>query len=87
MNKAILIIDMPENCRDCNLREKGKASCLPKSFETSLSGVYNYYHNGTKPDWCPLKALPEEKSDDNVDGFFDGYDAGWNAYRKKILGE
>lgn len=84
MNKAVLVIDMPESCDKCPLFH---------GFYTDMTcgankwGINYPYPKDFRQRWCPLKALPEEKSDDNVDGFFDGYDVGWNAYRKKILGE
>ena len=35
---------------------------------------------GRKPDWCPLRPMPEKIHNDNgYDEYSDGYDAGWNA--------
>ena len=54
MNKAILIIDMPESCDKCPLFH---------SFYTDMTcGANNYginypYPKDFKQDWCPLKPL------------------------------
>ena len=41
-----------------------------------------------KPEWCPLKELPEEEhSEYYLDEYCDGYDDGWNSFRRIILGE
>ena len=41
-----------------------------------------------KPDWCPLKEVPEEEHNDyKYDEYCDGYDDGWNGFRGRILGE
>ena len=46
--KAILVIDMPTNCKDCdNLVRKG---CLKGD-----------YRKEQRPKACPLKSLPEKK--------------------------
>ena len=65
MDKAILIIDMPNSCDECPVRsfiEYGKW----------CAGHDNLYINSypVKPDWCPLKPMPEKIDvpnwDDNI---------------------
>ena len=61
MNKAILVIDMPESCANCPLAYGNDISdwCLPMG---NFNGdVYRHTTNSTKPDWCPLKPAPEEQ--------------------------
>lgn len=43
----------------------------------------------SKPNWCPLKEIPEEEHDTyyEMDEYCEGYNNGWNAFRGRILGE
>ena len=96
MNKSVLVIDTPETCLDCmfcfELDEGIKARCSVvsgdeyKGFFRDIECDGGYCQG--KPDWCPLKELPEEKHNKYcLDEYCDGYDDGWNALRGKILGE
>lgn len=86
MSKAILVIDMPENCDKCPL------------FCGHYSDMYcgglnnksiNYpYPKDFRQDWCPLQEPPErEEGSDCFDEFEDGYAQGWNNCIDEILGE
>lgn len=93
MAKAVLVMDMPENCEECPLEygiedEKGVVmnanicrGCGKRNFDSR-----------NKPDWCPLRELPEK-----MDGLMASelvpdcenpvdFAQGWNALREKILG-
>lgn len=72
MSKAILVIDMPDSCKDCDIMFKGDYSdwCPWKDARTD---VYDYIKNNTKPDWCPLKELPT-KIEALIDDWSDGYE-------------
>lgn len=49
MSKAILVMDMPENCFKCKLQDW--ANCR----------IAKRCHTGdTRPEWCPLKTMPEK---------------------------
>lgn len=98
MAKAILIMDMPECCTDC-----------PCSFFERDNPILNLIcgaaqedaYNVGKPDWCPLRELPEKKENDSFlkeavkndcfdwtdsdTAYFNGKDAGWNACLDEIL--
>ena len=98
MPKAVLVMDMPECCADC-----------PCSFFERDNPILNLIcgvtqedaYNVGKPDWCPLRELPEKKESDSFlieavkndcfDGtdsdtaYFNGKDAGWNACLDEIL--
>ena len=52
MSKAILVIDMPKSCDECPLmfRHEEERCCMPEG-RNSFS---------TKPNWCPLKLVPEK---------------------------
>lgn len=68
MNKSVLAIDTPENCLDCQfcyeLDEGVKACCSiidndeDKSLMKEIDCEYGYCQG--KPNWCPLKSLPEK---------------------------
>ena len=59
MDKAILVIDMPESCEKCPLFH---------GFYTDMTcGANNYsinypYPKDFRQDWCPLKPAPEEQT-------------------------
>ncbi len=51
MSKAVLVMDMPKDCYECKLQDW--LTCrIAKKCNTSHS----------RPDWCPLRELPEKKS-------------------------
>ena len=68
MAKAVLVMDMPETCCDCRFcRElhEGVEACCELEDEpndnTLCRMIDDYcYH---KPDWCPLRELPEKKEE------------------------
>ena len=84
--KAILVIDMPNCCADCQFKDSGTDfrtneitffcranSCIIKNIDEEVSKR------------CPLKLLPEKELD-----WFDGEDdyvRGYNACIDEILGE
>lgn len=66
MSKAILVIDMPENCLKCKLQDW--ANCR----------IIKGCHTGdTRPDWCPLKEFPQKKKDTLMTNY-KRYVQGWN---------
>lgn len=84
MAKAVLIMDMPEQvCQKCIL-----------CYETENEDEYlccaagKLVPDGEKPEWCPLRELPEKIPD-----LEHGYESveksiiriGWNACLDKIL--
>ena len=83
MNKAVLIMDMPENCFKCKLSDF--ATCR----------IANKCHVGDKrPGWCPLRELPEKNAPDNelalspmLKGHIYEYERGWNACLDEISRE
>ena len=66
MNKAILIMDMPECCADCRLSDEGKFCKYENSqiFELVENNEGFMTENiglTKKPDWCPLREVPKRK--------------------------
>lgn len=81
MAKAVLVMDMPEQvCQKCAL-----------CYETPNDGYMccatgKILPDGEKPDWCPLRELPErKKADTDLLTMESGIVAGWNACLDEIL--
>lgn len=85
MAKAALIMDMPEQvCQKCAL-----------CYETPNDGYMccamgKILPDGEKPDWCPLRELPERATeltdaDDLGVEYVRGTMEGWNACLDEIL--
>ena len=79
MAKAVLIMDMPEDCLEC--------PCMRMVYEYRICQVKRKAcgedeHN--RPDWCPLRELPEEA---NHPDYCDNgrFDKGWNDCLSEIL--
>ena len=90
--KAILIIDMPESCNECKIRVDDDYSNWCPYDNPEPGGVWEYVNKGTKPDWCPLKPMPEKYDieaernkphDRDYDWEFEG---GYNVCIDEILG-
>ena len=86
MAKAVLVMDMPETCCDCRFcRElhEGVEACCELEDEPNDNKqcrmIDDYcYH---KPDWCPLRELPDEK----CGAWTDGMIAAYNKYLSEVL--
>lgn len=79
MAKAVLIVDMPEDCTMCKFWNSKDDECYATGVEElSLNS------EEAKPDWCPLRELPEKA---NHPAYCDNgrFDKGWNACLDKIL--
>lgn len=84
MSKAVLIIDMPNYCKECSLRKD--IYCKAVKEDNNIG----YYLNNKdpsmyKPEWCPLKEMPERRKYNEE--YFNGDVKGWNDCLKTILGE
>ena len=81
--KAILVIDMPEDCYGC--------PCYQGMSGDSFCGVSNedtMINTDTKPNWCPLKLMPQKKEIEWSDSFGKhNYKKGFNECIDEILGE
>lgn len=88
MSKVMLITDKPNACIDCPVHfaddrmvwcGKEKKEILAEDFETF------------KPDWCPLKDVPEKMKVcgkyPQPDGIVPSYKIGFNACIDEILKE
>lgn len=88
MAKAVLIMDMPKDCKQCVFC-RGLNACKLKKYlvRDKICTVYTVdkqIMEGGKPDWCPLRELPERS--DHPEHCDNGrFDAGWNACLDEIL--
>lgn len=74
--KAVLVMDMPENCLKCKLQDW--ATCR----------VTKKCHTGNnRPDCCPLRPLPKKQSLSFINPGQDAITMGWNAAIEEIEGE
>ncbi len=94
MSKSVLVIDTPENCLDCQFcyeLDEGIEACCSimdddkdKSLMKKIDCEDGYCQD--KPNWCPLKYLPEEDSENYYpDELLDGYANGWNDCLMEIV--
>ena len=79
--KAVLVIDMPNNCEECEI------TYFQGHGESSIcySGDWS-----KRPSWCPLRPLPEKKNEVDIYGFDlvkNRYAIGWNDCIDAIIGE
>jgi hypothetical protein len=85
MSKSVLVIDTPENCRSCYLRG------FTLNLQYCRGKLKDIKDTSVKPDWCPLKPLPEKKEYivpiDNVESYKDIIAVGWNACVNEITEE
>ena len=84
MKKAVLLMNVPEKCLDCNLcvlDMDGSISCYYNKREICS----NVGENNSRPNWCPLKSLPEEYHEDHYpDEWEGGYADGRNDCLREI---
>ena len=78
MSKAILVMEMPADCWGCNFRTAGD-ECLAMD----VSSIEVHVLKG-KPDWCPLKPMPERDDGEYYSDYARGHKHGWNDAIKAI---
>lgn len=81
MNKAILVMDMPDDCFECNF-------CVELAAHDRCIAAGKSIFTIKKPDWCPLKELPERMEGyDSIKWQWGEYEDGWNHCLDIILGD
>lgn len=87
MTKAVLLIDMPKQvCQGCTLCYGTK-----NDDEYMCCATGRIVPDGEKPDWCPLRKLPEKKdtiiyeNDDWGTADLKKKGEGWNACLDEIM--
>lgn len=95
MSKSVLVIDTPDKCIDCifcqEYRTKSReyACCYVTNGDSEndmklIDCIYGYRQS--KPDWCPLKPLPEKMTGVAPTDHWNSIKAGWNACIDEITG-
>lgn len=82
MSKSVLVIDTPEKCDSCMYIGTFHSFCKINCRDIKDTSV--------KPDWCPLKPLPEKfdnEKDRKLGDFEPLFKIGWNACIDAITGE
>ena len=78
MSKSVLVIDTPRKCIGCQFF--GSTYYLHCILASG-----NIEDIESKPDWCPLKPLPEKNTAENdMTDYQCGMVDGWNACLKEI---
>ena len=81
MEKAILVIDMPECCCSCDY-------CNEFGVCKYVGNVEDAFYRGLRYVKCPLRQLPEKK-EVKIPNYVNDheYECGWNDCLNEILGE
>ena len=88
MKKAVLLMNVPEKCLDCNLcvlDTDGSISCYYNKREICS----NVGENNSRPNWCPLRPLPDRKEITETYKWEDrlpSFKCGWNWCLDEITG-
>lgn len=85
MSKAVLVMDMPENCDQCCIRAGALAYCQAMKRSTSHHPSGKLMDERERPSWCPLVPLPEKLFPDQSEKG-NGWVDGWNACINKMAG-
>ena len=106
MSKGIIVLDMPECCVTPECRVKCPlawnaqfcSKFSPKGLNTTNGEWEEIYAKGIRPDWCPIKPLPEKLPEYELVSYTDGdgniskrtklnpENCGWNACIDYMLG-
>ena len=90
MAKAVLVMNMPECCADCYC---GYFERDTKELNLVCGATGEDANNVGKPDWCPLRELPEKNPSNPelapgvyyTEKGYEVYKNGWNACLDEIL--
>ena len=91
MAKGIIVVDIPKKCKYCpfsaNLIGAEHYCYIVESIGNydALSHPISMDEYYSKPDWCPIKPVPERANHEN---YCDNgrYDKGWNDCLNEVLG-
>lgn len=83
MNKAILVIDMPNSCDKCPLFNSFYSDMSCRGLNNR--GIDYPYPEDFRQDWCPLMPAPEEQMIWYDDGRSD-WERGYNNCLREIMG-
>lgn len=88
-NKAILVMDMPQNCKNCDLsvpcRENHTGQMCFRCVKAPTMMITKAEAD-TKPDWCPLREAPQKQTVNCTDTTHHRFAKdGWNHCIDTIL--
>ena len=89
MSKAFLVIDMPNNCKECRFFQEVREED-PLGFCKDYKCFFGCSHIGCfieRPKDCPLKPVPEKEYADTGIVEVDEFAAGYNSCIDEILGD
>lgn len=96
MSKSVLVIDTPKSCYNCPFGTEYYDICIYKGncelaehlgkIMTLVTEEYYGFESKSRPDWCPLKPLPEKMTGVTPTFHYDSIKAGWNGCFNKITG-
>lgn len=89
MAEGYIVVDIPESCGECEIMFGDEYSycCPAKQKEDHSCEVYEFYKNKTRPDWCPIKELPELESELGTYQEDWLYVEGYSTCLKEIFGD
>lgn len=79
MSKSVLVMETPENCKSCIHVGTFRYFCRINCRDITNPNV--------KPDWCPLRPLPEKFKWKKEMTYWSGTRDGWNICIDEITGE
>lgn len=89
MSKSILVIDTPNNCGECKICASWQSSAFSIREYWCAASESGYVDPDGKPDWCPLKPVPEKRDEKGLwtmSGYIDDkYSDGYNACIDEIV--
>lgn len=98
MSVIVKGMEMPDGCENCLLRYRSQgAYCTDRCYATVAHKnidpwTFGRTRNGDKPDWCPLRPLPDKHGRlieaDSLKETLDYYirEAGWDEKTNQVLG-
>lgn len=80
MAKAVLVMDMPHDCLMCKFLDLDE-----RCHAVDVENPWSTDPEKAKPDWCPLRELPEKKTGNSyMNSKEKGIVEGWNAFLDAI---
>ena len=87
MSKSVLVIDMPESCTECKIGHDMSGYMEVCIICQIANKVTLNDEAESRPDWCPLKPLPEKSTIENdMTDYQCGLVDGWNSCIDEIIG-
>lgn len=92
MDKVILVLNDPMFCCNCPLTRMrmnrgGYVCAIARQTDKDCYWEKVDMDSETKPDWCPLKPMPDKQRFNGVVDYDNDYLYGWNACINKILSD